>query len=118
MSNMMFMGTDSFSRTRRHKYYETFELVEDICQETIGSYWVITKKEKHDGQKIEYKAWLVARGFQEIDKPQSDLPMVGKESLKLVIALVANKYFNLASMNIKAAFLQGNILNRNIFMKP
>ena len=52
--------------------YETFELVEDIGQETIGSRWVITKKEKHDGQKTEYKAWLVARGFQEANKLQSD----------------------------------------------
>ena len=36
--------------------YETFELVEDIGQEMIGSCWVITKKDKHDGQKTEYKA--------------------------------------------------------------
>ena len=60
----------------------------------------------------------MAIGFQEIDKPQSDLPMVGKESLKLVIALAADKDLNLASMNIKAEFLQGNILNRGVFMKP
>ena len=38
--------------------YETFELVEDVGQEMIGSHWVITKKENHDGQKTEYKAWL------------------------------------------------------------
>ena len=43
--------------------YETFELVEDIGQETIGSRWVVTKKEKHDGQKTQYKALLVDRGF-------------------------------------------------------
>ena len=42
---------------------KTFELVEDVGQETIGSCWVITKKEKYDGQKTEYKARLVARGF-------------------------------------------------------
>ena len=36
--------------------YEMFELVEDVGQETIGSRWVITKKEKYDGQKTEYKA--------------------------------------------------------------
>ena len=50
---------------------ETFEMVEDVGQETIGCHWVITKKEKHDGQKKEFKAQLVARGFQEADKPQS-----------------------------------------------
>merc|ERR1712002_800328 len=31
--------------------YETFEEVEDVGQERIGSRWIVTKKEKHDGQK-------------------------------------------------------------------
>ena len=30
--------------------YETFEEVEDVGQETIGSRWIVTKKEKHDGK--------------------------------------------------------------------
>ena len=50
------------------KLYETFQEVEDIGQEKIGSRWVITKKEKHDGQKSDYKARLVCRGFQEENK--------------------------------------------------
>ena len=45
--------------------YETFEEVDDIGQETIGSRWIVTEKEKHDGQKQNYKARLVAKGFQE-----------------------------------------------------
>ena len=31
--------------------YDVFEEVEDKGQETIGSRWVVTAKEKHDGQK-------------------------------------------------------------------
>ena len=45
--------------------YDVFEEVEDKGQETIGSRWVVTAKEKHDGQKQKTKARLVARGFQE-----------------------------------------------------
>ena len=30
--------------------YDTFEEIKDKGQETIGSRWVITQKEKHDGQ--------------------------------------------------------------------
>ena len=56
------------------KTYETFEEVLDEGQETIGSRWIITEKQKHDGQKKDYKARLVAKGFQEIDQPQSDSP--------------------------------------------
>ena len=35
--------------------YETFEEVKDKGQETLGSRWVITEKEKHDGQKQKCK---------------------------------------------------------------
>ena len=47
------------------KTYEIFEKVDDEGQETIGSRWIVTEKEKHDGQKQNYKARLVAKGFQE-----------------------------------------------------
>ena len=52
------------------KTYETFEEIKDEGQETIGSRWIITEKQKHDGQKHAYKARLVAKGFQEINQPQ------------------------------------------------
>ena len=96
--------------------YETFELVKDVGQKTIGSCWVITKKEKHDGQKTELKAQLVARGFQEVYKPQSDLPTVAKKSLTLLITLAANEDFVMASMDIRAAFLQEKTLHREVFI--
>ena len=41
--------------------YDVFEEVKDEGQETIGSRWVVTEKEKHDGQKQQTKARLVAR---------------------------------------------------------
>ena len=40
--------------------YDVFEEVEDKGPETIGSRWVITAEEKHDGQKQKTKARLVA----------------------------------------------------------
>ena len=51
------------------KHYNTFEEVNDENQERITMRWVITQKEKHDGQKESFKARLVARGFQENTKP-------------------------------------------------
>ena len=63
--------------------YGVFEEVEDNGQERISSRWVITKKEKADGQKTDYKGRLVAQGFQEKSAPQSDSPTMLRESLKL-----------------------------------
>jgi len=100
------------------RLYDTFEEVEDVGQETIGSRWVITKKEKQDGQKTIIKARLVAKGFQENDKPQSDSPTVLKENSKIFYALTANEDFEIASVDIRAAFLQARKLDREVFMKP
>ena len=78
--------------------YETFEEVEDVGQETIGSRWMITRKEKHDGQKQLYKARLVARGFQEKEQLQADSPTVVKEGFKMLMAIAANEGFKVVSM--------------------
>ena len=42
------------------KKYKVFEKVKDEGQQLIGTSWVITQKENHDGQKTQFKARLVA----------------------------------------------------------
>ena len=98
--------------------YEVFEEVTDEGQETIGSRWVVTEKEKHDGQKHKTKARIVARGFQETLKPQSDSRTVSKKSFKTLMAIAANSDFRLASVDIRAPFLQSRTLARDVFILP
>ena len=98
--------------------YGTFEEVPDEGKEKITSRWVVTKKLKQDGQKEDVKARLVARGFQETVDPQSDSPTALRESNKLFYAIAANENFNLRSMDIKAAFLQSNELDREVLVEP
>ena len=85
--------------------YGVFKEVEDTGQERISSRWVITRKEKADGQKTEYKGRLVTQGFQEKSAPQSDSPTMLRESLKLFFSIAANEGFSLRSVDIRAAFL-------------
>ena len=77
--------------------------------------WVITSKEKQDGQKQAAKAQLVARGFQEAEKPQSNSPTALRESMKLFLAI---NDFDLRAIDIHAAFLQAEPLNREVFIRP
>ena len=51
-------------------------------------------------------------------KPQSDSPTVSKESFKILMAISANENFKLASVDIRAAFLQSRTLDRDVFMLP
>ena len=97
--------------------YEVFEEVEDCGQEWFGSRWVITQKEKSDGQKSQIKGHLVAKEFQEEEKPQSDSPMLLRESLKMYFAVAANEGFKLRSIDIRAASLQEKCLNREDYME-
>ena len=60
----------------------------------------MTKKEARNKQKTKCKAKLVARGFQESIKLQSDSPTTAKESFKLITALSTNFGFKLASVDI------------------
>ena len=60
----------------------------------------------------------MARVFQDKNKPQSYSLMVAEESLKLLIALEENKDFEMASMDIRVAFLQAKILDRDVFARP
>ena len=84
----------------------------------LGSRWVITKKEKHDGQKTDYKARIVAKGFTEEIKPQSDSPTAIRESVKIFLSVAANEEFELESVDIRAAFLQSRDLDRDVFVEP
>jgi len=91
--------------------FGTFEEVKDDGQNTIGSRWIITKK-AHDGQKKKCKGRIVARGFQEQVKPQSDSPTVLRASVKAFVTVAANKEFEICSMDITGAFLQAEDLEK------
>ena len=86
--------------------FDVFEEVDDCGQERIGSRWVVIQKEKADGQKSQVKGRIVAKGFQEGEKPQSDSPTLLRESLKMYFVVAANEGFKLRSIDIREAFLQ------------
>ena len=98
--------------------YGVFEEVEDEGHETVGSRWVITRKEKADGQKKNVKGRLVAKGFQEKEAPQSDSPTMLRESMKMFVSVAANEDFELRKIDIRAAFLQAKQLDREVFLQP
>ena len=64
-----------------------FDVFENCGQEQIGSRWVITQKEKSDGQKSKINGCFIAIRFQEKEKPQSHSPTLLRESLKIYILL-------------------------------
>ena len=63
---------------------------------------------------------MVAKGFQDQDSEliRSDSPTCSKESLRVVLAIIASQGWSCNSMDIKTAFLQGKQFERTVYLVP
>ena len=96
---------------------DVYNEVLDEGQNTISVKWVVTEKLK-DGNSI-IKARLVARGFEEnTETINTYSPTCHKESFRLALAIIAANNWKCHSIDIKAAFLQGHKIDRDIYLKP
>ena len=97
---------------------QVMERVPDEGQETISARWVITKKPNPPhGYKI--KARLVVRGFEEdTSNLQTDSPTCSTENTRIVIAIATSKRWQLRTLDVKGAYLQGKGIKRKIYIKP
>ncbi len=95
------------------KGYEAYEEVDNHGQQVIGSRWVITNKPNGS-----VKARLVAKGFQEEEEIQADSPTVGRSTLRLFLAIVQIFNWNFFCLDIKSAFLQGDKIDRELYIQP
>ena len=95
--------------------HDVFDIVDDLGQPRISCRWVFSKKS--DGRK---KARLVARGFEDpaIDSIVKDSPTCSRDSLRLILTLAAAREWNCGSIDIKSAFLQGDLLKRDVYLVP
>ncbi len=100
------------------KRNQVYQEIEDRNQRCISTRWICTLKETES--EITPKARLVARGFEEIQGPdfQTDSPTCGNESLKMILAVLSNYEWTPHAMDIKTAFLQGEEIERDIFIHP
>lgn len=79
-----------------------------------------TEKRQED-DKYTVKARLVVRSFEEnLDDSctRVDSPTAGKCTLRVFLALVASLQWICYSIDIKSAFLQGDVFQREVFIRP
>ncbi|KAI5347656.1 hypothetical protein L3X38_000543 [Prunus dulcis] len=87
----------------------------------IGCKWVFKTKRNSKGQVDRYKARLVAKGFTQkegIDYNETFSPVSTKDSLRIIIALVAHFDLHLHQMDVKTAFLNGDLEEEIYMMQP
>ena len=85
----------------------------------VGCKWVFKTKRDAKGNIERFKARLVAKGFTQkegIDYKETFSPVSKKDSLRIIMTLVAHFDLELHQMDVKTAFLNGN-LDEDIYME-
>ncbi|KAK0586824.1 hypothetical protein LWI29_012854 [Acer saccharum] len=101
------------------KYNKVWELVPlPEGAKPIGCKWIFKTKRDSKGNVERYKARLVAKGFTQkegIDFKETFSPVSMKDYFRTIMALVAHFDLELHQMDVKTAFLNGDI-DETIYM--
>ena len=99
-----------------NKVWELVPLPDGV--KPIGCKWLFKTKQDSNGNVERYKARLVAKGFTQkegIDFKETFSPVSSKDSFRTIMDLVAHYDLELHQMDVKTAFLNGDI-NETIYM--
>ncbi|GJV21596.1 zinc finger, CCHC-type containing protein [Tanacetum coccineum] len=87
----------------------------------IGLKWVFKTKKDADGKIIKHKARLVAKGYiQEhgIDFEEVFAPVARMETIRLLLAIAANNKWQVHHLDVKSAFLHGDLQEEVYVTQP
>ena len=92
---------------------DTWELVpRPKNKNVIGTKWVFRNKLNEDGQVTRYKARLVCKGYAQIegiDFEETYAPVAKMEAIHFLLAYACSKNVKVYQMDIKLAFLNGEL---------
>nr|GEX06616.1 retrovirus-related Pol polyprotein from transposon TNT 1-94 [Tanacetum cinerariifolium] len=101
---------------------QVWELVpQPDCVMIIALKWIYKVKLDEYGDVLKNKAWLVAKGYRQeegIDFEESFAPVARIEAIRIFIANAASKNMNIYQMDVKTAFLNGELKEEVYVSQP
>mgnify|MGYP001791670327 CR=1 FL=1 len=101
---------------------ETWELVDPPSnKDVIGVKWVYKTKLNPDGSIQKHKARLVAKGYAQIpgvDYTETFAPVARMDTIRALIALAAQKKWKIYQLDVKSAFLNGELKDEIYVEQP
>ena len=100
---------------QKHRVYEEFD---DFGQTIVSIRWAVSQK--HKNWHVTYKARLVARGFEEeyLGKIRKDSLTCCKQNFRVLLLIIVPNRREIHCLDIKSAFLLGNKIDREVYLKP
>jgi Reverse transcriptase (RNA-dependent DNA polymerase) len=93
---------------------KTWELVSlPPGKNAVGCKWIFTVKQNPESRVERYKARLVAKGYSQaygIDYDETFAPVTKMSTVRTLISLAANGGWKLHQLDVKNAFLHGDLL--------
>ena len=90
-------------------------------RKAVENKWIFKKKTDADGNVTIYKARLVAKGFRQIqgvDYDETFSPVAMLKSVRIMLAVAAFFDYEIWQMDVKTAFLNGDIEEELYMMQP
>src|SRR4051812_31212991 len=102
-----------------NKVWTLVDIPED--QKAVENKWIFKKKTDANGNVSVYKARLVAKGFRQIlgvDYEETFSPIAMLKSIRMFLAIAAYYDYEIWQMDMKTAFLNGNIEEELYMVQP
>ena len=81
-------------------------------RKAVENKWIFKKKTDAGGNVTVYKAWLVTKGFRQIqgvDYDETFSPVAMLKSVRILLGIAAFFNYEIWQMDVKTAFLNGNV---------
>jgi hypothetical protein len=92
-----------------------------LDRKAIGLKWIFMVKKNEQGSVVKHMARLVVKGYsqrQGVDYDEIFAPVVRLEAMRMLLALAAHQDWEVHHMDVKSAFLNGDLVEEVFVLHP